>query len=210
VAVASAGSDEDLRPPEQREVELAEAMMMQDKHWTEKELRENKERLAKLLNDAFKTTGDKPHLYTPVAGDTAAVKKIKQEIRARMRQIRGEQLAREYEPPTEPIHQDVSKHKELCSDTPGCIANSANKESDTAGCIPSTVSKHDDRLAYETIVLMLSNQLSNGVQTERDLQTCAQLAEHNVTRETLEQHINQYGSDTVTQLGARILGTTHI
>ena len=209
VAVASAGTDEDLRPPEQREVELAEAMMMQDKQWTEKELRENKERLAKLLNDAFKTTGDKPHLYTPVAGDTAAVKKIKQEIRARMRQIRGEQLAREYQQTAEPIHQDISKHNILCSDTPECIVNSAKKESDTAECILNTVSKHGGKLDYETIVVMLNKQLKNGVQTERDLQTCALLAEHNVTRETLEHCITQHSPATVTQLGERILGTTH-
>ena len=207
VSVASAGTDEDLRPPEQREVELAEAMMMQEKQWTEKELRENKERLAKLLNDAFKTTGDKPHLYTPVAGDTAAVKKIKQEIRGRMRQIRGEQLAREYQQAAEPIHQDISKHNILCSDTPECIVNIENKESDTSECILNTVSKHGERLEYEAIVVILNKQLNNGVQTESDLQTCALLAQHNVTRETLDQYIKQHSSDTVAQIGERILGT---
>jgi hypothetical protein len=126
-----------------------------------------------------------------------------------MRQIRGEQLAREYQEPVTVIQPDVSKHKILCSDTQECIVSSAKQIGDTSERIQCTVSKHAERLEYEAIVFILNKQLINGVQTEHDLQTCALLAEHNVTRETLERCITQHSPATVTQLGEHILGTAY-
>ena len=205
VSVASAGSDEDLRPPEIKEIELAELRAMDDKVWTSEELKANKEKLAKLLIQAFSTKEDRPNMYTSLPTDTPAVKKIKQEIRSRMRQIRKEQFAEQYDE-KKGIHDDVSKHKKMCSDTDECMSIDVSKQSDTDMCIREDVFKHD-QMMYEDYVVYFQKELFNQVKTEEDLQVCAQLADSGVTRETLDTYVRQYPSDTVTQIGKRILGT---
>jgi DNA-binding MarR family transcriptional regulator len=86
IGIASSQTDEDLRPPAQKEKEVKE---LQDT-WTEEEMRENKERLAKMLFKAFKTPADNPDLYTDKPTDSLTVKRIKRDIRDNMRKQRKE------------------------------------------------------------------------------------------------------------------------
>lgn len=201
IAIAGSEQDEDLRTEDMKEQQAAE--MIANERWTESELKANKDRLAKMLIQTFGTVQDKPRMYNPVLGDTAAVKQAKQAIRSRMRQLRGEEMSQSaYKDKQANMSETAYKHKELR------LYAVNDKEQNTK---KTHVEKRiETRMEYEDYVLYFQRELSNGVQTERDLQTCAQLAEHNVKRMTLEQYINQYGSDTVTQLGERILGTTHI
>jgi DNA-binding transcriptional ArsR family regulator len=198
IAIAGSEQDEDLRSEDMREQQAAE--MIANERWTESELKANKERLAKMLIQTFDTVQDKPRMYNPVQGDTLAVKQAKQAIRARMRQLRAEEMSQSaYKDKHENMSETAYKHKELR------LYAVTDKEQNT---VETHVDKRiQTRMEYEDCVLYFQKQLKNGVQTERDLQTCALLAEHNVTRETLDQYIKQHSTDTVTQLGDRILGT---
>ena len=76
IAIASADTSEDLRPPEMRRKETKEIEEI-----TEEQARENQKRLASMLASAFKRPSEAtPKAYQPVKGDTMTVKKIKQEI----------------------------------------------------------------------------------------------------------------------------------
>jgi DNA-binding MarR family transcriptional regulator len=194
VAIASAKTDEDLRPPEQREQELAEMIADNEKQWTEQELRENKERLAKMLLQAYQTPQDKPRMYEPVAGDTLAVKKAKQEIRARMRQIRKQELADNHD------HENRSKHNYLCSDVENRSLDSGKRDRDAV-----KVSEQRDHMTYEAIVKFLNDELFEQVKTESDLQGCAWLSDIRVTRDTLQRYITAYPSDTAYQIAKRVI-----
>lgn len=82
LSIASAGSEEDLRPPEIKQRENKE--FMQPEEITEEQARENQKRLASMLASAFKRPSEaNPNVYQPVKGDTMTVKKMKQEIEKR-------------------------------------------------------------------------------------------------------------------------------
>jgi DNA-binding MarR family transcriptional regulator len=194
VAIASAKTSEDLRPPEQREQELAEMIADNEKQWTEQELRENKERLAKMLLQAYQTPTDNPRMYEPVAGDTLAVKKAKQEIRARMRQIRKQELADNHD------RENRSKHKYLCSD----IEN-RSLDSGKTDCDAVKVSEQRTAMSYMAIVEFLNNELFEQVKTESDMQGCAWLAEIGITEEILASYVRSYPSDSAYALAKRVI-----
>jgi len=198
IAIAGSEQDEDLRSEDMKEQQAAE--MIANERWTESELKANKERLSKMLIKTFGTVQDKPRMYNPVQGDTLAVKQAKQAIRARMRQLRAEEMSQSaYKDKHEDMSETAYKHKELR------LYAVNDKEQNTK---ETHVAKRiQTRMAYEDYVLYLNRELMNGVQTEHDLQTCALLAEHNVTRETLERCIIQHSPATVAQLGEHILGT---
>lgn len=76
IAIASADTSEDLRPPEMRRKETKELEEI-----SEEQARENQKRLASMLVNAFKRPAEaNKHVYQPVKGDTMTVKKMKQEI----------------------------------------------------------------------------------------------------------------------------------
>ena len=198
VAVASAKTNEDLRPPEQKEQELAEMIADNEKQWTEEELRENKERLAKMLLTAFKTPKDSERSYQPVKGDTQAVKKVKQEIRSRMRQLRKQQYEEMESPTPMPIGytniKDSLYVKKDITPMPEKILPMSERVSDQR-----------QGMTYEAIVNYLKQNLFNGVKSEDDLQGCAWLSDLNVTVEQLERYLIAYPSDTAYQLCKRVI-----
>jgi hypothetical protein len=193
IAIAGTSDEDDLQPGHTFSDEEQRVWAMTEKEtWTEKELRDNKEQLARLLASALKTAEDKPRMYNPVPGDTLAVKKIKQEIRARMRQIKNEGMS-----------QTHTNTKEI-----RLYVNSTSNDSyDDKGCNKGI--QPPKRFDYEDIVVLFNNQLFNGVKTERDLQTCALFAERGIDRDVIEQHISAWPTETVTQIGRRILGTEY-
>jgi hypothetical protein len=200
VAIASKGTEYDLRPPDQREQELAEMIADNEREWTEQELKKNKERLAKMLVEAFSTMSDKPKMYNPVDGDTLAVKKIKQEIRSRMRQLRGEQLSKEGQ---QVVSEKVHKHNNICLG----IELDTSDVSEKVLSVSKQVPKQERRLSYEDIVFFFENNLFNGVKSEHDLHMCSLLADRGVDRDLLERYSIAHSGQTVTHIGKLILGT---
>jgi hypothetical protein len=201
VSIASTEEPDDLRGEDMKEQQAAE--LLANEHWTEKELRENKERLAKMLIEAFDTKDDKPDMYTSKPTDTPAVRKAKQQIRSRMRQMRGEMLSQSAYNATKKDDVDMStnayKHKEL-------RFYAVNDIEQSDGSVDGG-KRIQTQMMYEDYVVYFQKELFNQVKTEEDLQVCAQLADSGVTRETLDTYVRQYPSDTVTQIGKRILGT---
>lgn len=196
VAIASAKTNEDLRPPDQKEQELAEMMADNEKEWTEQELRDNKERLAKMLLDAYKTPHDKPKLYEPVKGDTQAVKKIKEEIRSRMRQIRKQEYA----------DKGVIPKKEYNQSTYSLYAKtdmSGDAEKDMP--MSETVCEQREPMTYKAIVDFVNDQLFEGVKTESDMQGCAWIAEIGITEDMLASYVRSYPGDTAYALAKRVI-----
>jgi DNA-binding Lrp family transcriptional regulator len=201
IGIAGNAREDDLRPEPIKEQQYAELIAMTDRDWTAEELQANKERLAKMLIDAFKTSVDKPNLYTPVAGDTLAVKKAKQEIRARMRQLRKEGFAQnaynETQKQGSELVTEAYKHKELCF------------YADKASMTEQQVSECDKRIqpamTYDQVVAYMNAELFEGVKTENDLQGCAWLSDIRVTRDTLHRYITAYPSDTAYQIAKRVI-----
>jgi folate-dependent phosphoribosylglycinamide formyltransferase PurN len=75
--------------------------------------------------------------------------------------------------------------------------------------ISATGIESADKMGYEELVVYFENELFNGVKTESDLQTCAMLADHGVTRSVLAGYVAAYPGDTVTALGRRVISTDH-
>lgn len=196
VAIASAKTDEDLRPPEQREQELAEMIADNEKEWTAAELAANKERLAKMLIEAFNTPKDSTKAYTESKNDSIAVKKIKQEIRSRMRQIRKQ----EYDD-NEAISKTEYNHNNICLDTQNSIVDMP----ETDITLSNAVYEQRDALTYQGIVEIVSNELMNGVKTESDMQGCAWLAEIGCTADMLNLYITRHPGDTAYDIAKRII-----
>ena len=196
VAIASAKTDEDLRPPDQKEEELAQMMADDEKEWTEEELRANKERLAKMLLQAYKTPNDKPRLYEPVKGDTVAVKRIKEEIRSRMRQIRKQEYA----------DKGVMPEREYKHNTNSLYAKTDMSGNAKTG-MPISKQECDQRepMTYKAIVDFLNNELFNGVKTESDMQGCAWLAEIGITEDILASYVSKYSSDSAYAIAKRVI-----
>jgi len=198
LAIASR-EGEDLRPAAMR-IDDDETVreLMSKETWTEQELRENKERLARLLIDAFKTPHDKPRLYTAVEGDTLAVRKAKQDIRARMRQLRKEDYAKEYTERNELPKRDTNINN-MCLYTNPISGNISNRDDAQSEIEPAK------QLGFEELVVYFENELFNGVKTESDLHTCSLLSERGITETELRRYITAYSGETVTQIGKRIL-----
>lgn len=90
LSIASAGTDEDLRPPEIKQRE--DKQFMEPEEITEEQARENQKRLASMLASAFKRPAEaNQKVYQPVKGDTMTVKKMKQEIEKKRKQQRHSQ-----------------------------------------------------------------------------------------------------------------------
>ena len=80
ISIASAGQQEDLRPPEQRRKEDKE-MMTPEPEISEQQARENLKRLAEMAKQAFKTPSEaNKQIYKPVKGDTMTVRKMKESL----------------------------------------------------------------------------------------------------------------------------------
>jgi len=205
IAIAGTAAEDDLRPEQTRIEEHAELLAMaEEREWTAEELRANKERLAGMLVKAFKTSADTPKLYNPVKGDTLAVKKAKQEIRARMRQMRAAELS-ESKDRTEDndMHYAHTNRKKI-----RLYDNSAyDDNAKTEICTMSIQSAN--RLDYEAIVVLFEKELKNGVKTETDLDMCMRLSERGVTRDVIMSHVHDASSDTVRVIADRILGTEY-
>ena len=76
LSIASAGQEEDLRAPYQREKERR-----QMEEITEAQAKENQKRLTEMLKTAFKTPSEaNKQIYKPVKGDTMTVRKMKEDI----------------------------------------------------------------------------------------------------------------------------------
>jgi biotin operon repressor len=200
LAIASR-EGEDLRPAAMRidDDEIVRGLMEKET-WTEQELRENKERLARLLLDAFKTPYDKPHMYMPVEGDTIAVKRMKQEIRSRMRQMRKDEYQQSNQQTNELPKRDTNINN-MCLYTNPISGNMSERDNAQTEIEPAK------QLGFDELVVYFENELFNGVKTESDLDMCMQLASHGVTREQLAPYLVAYCGDTVTALGRRVLGT---
>jgi DNA-binding Lrp family transcriptional regulator len=203
IAIAGNAREDDLRPESIKEQQHAELLAMSDKDWTAEELQANKERLAKMLIDAFKTSADKPNLYTPVQGDTLAVKKAKQEIRARMRQLRKEEFAQnaynETQKQGSELVTEAYKHKELCF-----YADKASMTSEQVSACDKSI---QTALAFEDVVVYMNKNLFNGVKTESDLDMCMRLSQVGVTLAQLEQHIASQPDGTPVSVGMSIIGS---
>jgi len=201
VAIASRGTSDDLRTEDQREKELVDMIADGGKQWTEQELKDNKERLAALLITAFKTPSDKPKMYEPEQSDTMGVKKIKQEIRSRMRQIKAETTTAT-ETKVDVLKQE-HKHKKLCLGSETGTGKNREKEQ----VVKKQEHKQQEQVDYIAIVVLFQNELFNGVKTENDLHMCMRLSEHGVTRSEIMRHITDVATDTVGIVSSRMLGT---
>lgn len=80
VVIASANTEEDLRPPMEQAIEQKAI----EEDFTPEQIKANKERLMQMVSQAFKKANPEPKRYQPVKGDTLTVKKIRQEIREKM------------------------------------------------------------------------------------------------------------------------------
>lgn len=190
---------EDLRPASMRIDDDEQLREIMDKEtWTEEELKANKERLARLLIDAFKTPHDKPRMYTPVEGDTMAVKKIKQDIRSRMRQLRKEQYEQDKQ---SDIPMEDTNTEKISLYTQNEYSDMPDRD------IYASEMQPQIKMDYEAIVVLFENELMNGVKSEADLHMCKQLSERGIIESVLIQYIAAHGGETVAQIGTRILGT---
>ena len=80
ISIASAGQEDDLRPPGQRRKEDKETMTPEPEI-SEAQAIENKKRLAEMIKTAFKTPSEaNKQIYKPVKGDTMTVRKMKESI----------------------------------------------------------------------------------------------------------------------------------
>jgi DNA-binding transcriptional ArsR family regulator len=80
ISIASAGQQDDLRPPEQRRKEDKETMTPEPEI-SEEQARDNQKRLAELIKTTFKTPNEaNKQIYKPVKGDTMTVRKMKESI----------------------------------------------------------------------------------------------------------------------------------
>ena len=182
ISIASNRDTEDLRPVEQRKQELLEIMVEHKTEWTEQELRENKERLAEILTKVFKTDRDKPKLYTPIKGDTQAVKKIKQEIREHMRKRREKEIYKEIEEKRMEGHtQNDIETLKTCLYIDKDMTSAQNRDIP----ISQTVYKQKNKmLDMSSIVGVFNEYLFSGIK-ENDLRFVEMLCQINVSESEL-------------------------
>jgi predicted XRE-type DNA-binding protein len=209
IAIAGNRESEDLRTEKMKIEQHAQTIASVDnEHWTAEQIRENKERLARELLKAFKTTNDNPKMYNPVDGDTLAVKKAKQEIRARMRQLRGEELSNKQS------SVDLGAYNEKIENN----GNMTQTHRNTKRCLYASGASSDEMhahtriqsqksMAFEDVVFFFENNLFNGVKSEDDLHMCSMLADRGVDRDLLERYSIAHSGQTVTHIGKLILGT---
>jgi hypothetical protein len=113
ISIASAGQQDDLRPPEQRRKEDKE-MMTPEPEISEAQARDNQKRLAEMIKTAFKTPIEaNKQVYKPVKGDTMTVRKMKESIQKAKRK-----------PVDNPVDKSVDNlSKDGCIDDMGVIIN---------------------------------------------------------------------------------------
>ena len=107
ISIASAGQQDDLRPPEQRRKEDKETMTPETEI-SEAQARDNQKRLAEMIKTAFKTPSEaNKQIYKPVKGDTMTVRKMKETIQKAKRKPVDNPVDNFVDNPVDNLSKDV-------------------------------------------------------------------------------------------------------
>jgi len=177
ISIASAGQQDDLRPPEQRRKEDKETMTPEPEI-SEAQAIENKKRLAEMIKTAFKTPVEaNKQVYKPVKGDTMTVRKMKESIQKAKRKPVDNPVDKSVDNLLEDGYIDdmgvIINTKDICKDIVYKDNNNDKVINDkviTFDKVLTLVLTHDDkrsRLSEDDIGML--ERLSNAGVTELEL-----------------------------------------
>jgi hypothetical protein len=198
ISIASAGQQDDLRPPEQRRKEDKETMTPETEI-SEAQARDNQKRLAEMLKTAFKTPVEATkQVYKPVKGDTMTVRKMKESIQKAKR--------KPVDNPVDNLSKDVYiddmqviiNTKDICKDI-------VYKDKDNDKVINDKVITVNNISFDKVLTLVLTHDDMRSRLSEDDIGMLERLSNAGVTESELRQALADHGDKSTAALCREVL-----
>jgi hypothetical protein len=209
ISIASAGQQDDLRPPEQRRKEDKETMTPETEI-SEAQARDNQKRLAEMIKTAFKTPSEaNKQIYKPVKGDTMTVRKMKETIQKAKRKPVDNPVDNFVDNPVDNLSKDVYiddmqviiNTKDICKD----IVYKDNNVNNNDKVINDKVITVNNISFDKVLTLVLTHDEKRSRLSEDDIGMLERLSNAGVTELELRQALRDHQDKSTAAMCREIL-----